>query len=218
MNSSRLAYRFSQAAGFVAAAKIAQAFKVSFILGSYTMFFSMSNCITPLAGAFAGLSGASFALILKMIYAVLVSGGMVSAMRLVDGIPGLFAGYYWASNGLFIRVGVPLACMTAFIAHPVGSQAWGYTLFWWLPIMFYIFSMNNLFAQALGSTLTAHAVGSALWIYLNPMSPDMWLALIPIVVVERLFFASGMVALYKLGQWLSNTIALPVLSRVYKTA
>jgi hypothetical protein len=216
--NSRLAYRFSQAAGFVAAAKVAQIFKVSFVLGSYTMFFSMSNCITPLAGAFAGFGGASFALILKTIYAVLVSGGMVSAIRLIDGIPGFFAGYYWVSNGFFIRVVVPISCMVAFILHPIGSQAWGYTLFWWLPVVFYIVSANSLFTQALGSTLTAHAVGSAFWIYCNPMTPDMWLALIPVVVVERLFFASGMVVLYKLGHWLSHTVSLPVLSRVYKTA
>lgn len=218
MSNSRLYSGWTQVVGIVAAAKVAQAFKVSFILGSFTMFFSMSNCITPLAGAFAGFGGATLALALKISYAILFSGGMVSFMRLTDGIPAFFAGYYWACSGLFIRVIVPLSCMVGFIMHPVGSQAWAYTLYWWLPVILYGASVNNLFARALGGTLTAHAVGSVIWIYVNPMNVQMWHALIPIVAIERLFFASGMVVFYKLGQWLSNTVSFSLFSRLYKTA
>ena len=45
----------------------------------------------------------------------------------------------------------------------------------------------------LGSTFTAHAVGSVIWLYAGLVpNPETWLALIPVVVLERILFASGM--------------------------
>lgn len=53
----------------------------------------------------------------------------------------------------------------------------------------------NLFphvsSKSLGSTFTAHAVGGAMWNYTVPMTPAAWIALIPVVIFERLLFASG---------------------------
>lgn len=88
--------------------------------------------------------------------------------------------------------------MAAFIAHPVGSQAFLYSFYWLIPVAIYLMGRNSLFAQALGSTFTAHAVGSVIWLYANPMTPEIWLALIPVVLVERLVFASGIVLVYQI--------------------
>ncbi len=46
-------------------------------------------------------------------------------------------------------------------------------------------------SKSLGATFTAHAVGGAVWNYIVPMTPAAWIALIPIVIFERLLFASG---------------------------
>lgn len=86
--------------------------------------------------------------------------------------------------------------MGAFIAHPVGAQAWVYSLYWLVPIVLYAVRKKNMFLEALGSTFTAHAVGSVIWIYCDPMTPQAWLTLIPVVLVERLVFASGIVVAY----------------------
>jgi hypothetical protein len=48
----------------------------------------------------------------------------------------------------------------------------------------------------LGSTFIAHAVGSTIWIYTVPMTAQMWLGLMPLVAIERLCFATGMVVSY----------------------
>ena len=86
--------------------------------------------------------------------------------------------------------------MVAFIAHPVGAQAWVYSLYWLIPVVLYFLRKESLFLTALGSTFTAHAVGSVIWIYANPMTPQAWLVLIPVVFIERFVFASGMVVAY----------------------
>lgn len=86
--------------------------------------------------------------------------------------------------------------MGAFIVHPVGGAAWAYSLYWLIPVALYMIRKESLFLTALGSTFTAHAVGSVIWIYANPMTPQTWLALIPVVFIERLVFASGMVVAY----------------------
>ena len=53
----------------------------------------------------------------------------------------------------------------------------------------------NLFpkitSKSIGATFTAHAVGGAIWNYVVPMTPEAWIALIPIVIFERMIFTSG---------------------------
>ncbi|HJO02106.1 MAG TPA: hypothetical protein QF458_04255, partial [Candidatus Woesearchaeota archaeon] len=45
--------------------------------------------------------------------------------------------------------------------------------------------------RSLGATFTAHAVGGALWIWTVPMTPEMYVMLLPITAFERLLFAAG---------------------------
>ena len=149
---------------------------------------------------------------------LLCSGTTLTLMRLTDGIPALFAGYYWSSHTVLFRVIVPISCVLAFIAHPVGAQAWVYTLYWWLPVIFYLLPINTLFITALGSTLIAHAVGSVIWIYGNPSNVHLWHTLLPIVAIERLFFALSMVVFYRLWQKVSATLSVPFFSWIHKTA
>ncbi len=52
-------------------------------------------------------------------------------------------------------------------------------------------SFPDVSSKSLGATFTAHAVGGAMWNYIVPMTPAAWIALIPIVIFERLLFASG---------------------------
>jgi len=84
--------------------------------------------------------------------------------------------------------------MGLFLIHPIGAAASAYTLFWLIPIAFYYISHKNIFFESLGSTYTAHAVGSVIWLYTVDMTPTAWLALIPLVFIERTLFAIGMTA------------------------
>lgn len=174
--------------------------KVSFILGSQVAFFTACAVITPLSGAFAGLAG-SFGVFAVGIMLRLILMGTMPLHFLAYHIPGLFASFYWASSSRFIRLAPAILCMLLFITHPVGGQAALYGLFWLIPVALTLFAQETLFTRALGSTFTAHAVGSVIWLYTVPMSADQWLMLIPVVIMERLLFAAGMVAGYKVIEW-----------------
>lgn len=180
---------------FTSLIKVASIFKVSFIIGAYMACFSATSIVMPLSGAFGGMAGACAVsgLILGM---KLLCGSLISFKYLAYHIPGLFAALYWTTPSLIIRVVVPFVCMIAFIMHPVGGQAWVYSLYWLVPITLYFWPKKNLFFTALGSTFIAHAVGSVIWMYADPMSAPVWLGLIPIVALERLIFASGMVIMH----------------------
>ena len=187
---------------FCAAAKVASLCKISFMIGSYTAFFSLTNCIVPLSGAFAGMCGSSIAVSMSLLVRMVFYGGLLPISYLVHVLPGLFASYYWASKSAAIRVLVPILCMVLFIVHPVGQTAWMYAMYWLVPVILYAIKTKHLFFEALGSTFIAHAVGSIIWLYTVPMPTSMWHVLIPIVLIERLLFASGMVVLHRLVSWI----------------
>jgi hypothetical protein len=206
------------AAGFIAAAQLAKFIKISMVIGSYTAFFSLNNCLLPLAGTFLGMGGAAFITCGKMFLGMAFFGGVFPLSYLAFYIPGFFAAAYWASDSIFIRVIVPLSCMLLFIAHPVGGSVWVYAMYWWIPVILYFMKKNNLLSTALGSTFIAHAVGSVIWLYTVPMAASAWLALLPMVIIERLLFAVGAVGLYKAAEILYATIAVPWIVRIRRSA
>ena len=185
--------------------KLLSLYKVSFIVGSYCMFFSLSNGVLPLIGAFAGLPG---------IIAVGVGGlclrialfPLLSLKVLAMYVPGMVASLAWIEQYKAVRYVVPLVCMGLFIAHPVGGAAWLYTLYWLIPVTLYALKLEGVFAQAVTSTLMAHAVGSTLWIYADPMTPIVWLGLIPVVAIERCIFACGMAIAYTTARFVMGQL------------
>lgn len=187
--------------------------KSSYIVGSFCKFFSIRNSIIPLAGAFGGMGGGMFLCLLRL----LVSGSFksLSLSTLALYVPGLFGGFYWAVRSPLMRAGVPLVCMVLFCSHPVGSQAWGYSLFWLIPLLLNSVRHNSIVLESFGSTYTVHAVGSIMWLYANPMAPAVWWALIPVVLVERTFFAFTMTAFYYGFSFVENYLKASFLSRLY---
>jgi hypothetical protein len=163
-------------------------------------FFSIAHCINPLIGLYAGLSASIFALLIKIGF-TWYSTSLTSLPILVYHIP-TFCGSLYLSNlahssptfaKRLLAAFIPALCMILFSIHPVGSGAFAYTFFWLIPLGTALIPHNNLFLHALGSTFSSHAVGSVLWIYLiNSLSVATWYGLIPVVIAERLFFASGM--------------------------
>lgn len=167
--------------------------KFSFLLGSKVAFFSAINIAAPMVGIIGGFSSAVNFLAIQFLYKFLIIGGSIG---IGYHIPQFFASAYWLSSSKYLRLLVPMACMGLFVLHPVGSQAWIYSTFWLIPMVISFFGFNNLFLRALGSTFVAHAVGSVIWIYTVPMIAAQWISLMPMVCIERLLFATGMVAVY----------------------
>ena len=167
--------------------------KISPIVGASWGFFSVSDVMMPLTGML-GLGFSVCAVLARLGSKVLLFN--VPITNLVYYLPGFCAAGYWAYTGALFRLLVPLSCMVLFVAHPVGFAAAPYALYWLIPIAVYWFDNKSVFLQSLASTFVAHAVGSVLWLYSFDMTAQMWLGLIPVVALERLFFASSMTAIY----------------------
>jgi len=179
--------------------------KINFIVGSQLAHFSAVSIVTPLVGLFSGVAGCWVLLLIKMALRLLYSP-LGSFQILAFYVPGLCASLYLASSHIMVRLILPIVCMILFIIHPVGYASFAYALYWLIPIVLYFMRKKSFFLQALGSTFTAHAVGSVIWLYTVPMSSVLWLGLIPIVIVERLLFASGITITYMVFCNLSNRL------------
>ena len=173
---------------------------VSSIVGSRRLFFSAINCTGPLIGRFNGL-GAFILVLLRRCFFSTNTVSFVLFNPLLYHIPTLIASTYWYSSSRFVRLGLPIILMGLFIMHPIGHQAFVYSLFWLIPMFIHLLRYQTPFTEALGTTFLAHGVGSVLQLYWAPMSTEYWIALLPLVVIERLLFASGMTLVYYGADW-----------------
>jgi hypothetical protein len=169
--------------------------KVNFIVGSTYAFFSGGNCVGPLSGAWYGFVGTSLFALWTIVRSIV--WGELPFTLTAYHISTVCASAYWTTRSWLVRIGIPVACIFLFIAHPVGRQAFFYSFYWFIPLALYFVKKQTLFTTALGSTFTAHAVGSVLWLYTGSYTPAMFVALMPVVIIERLFFACGMVLVHQ---------------------
>lgn len=179
--------------------------KVSFLLGSQMIWFSAANSVLPLAGAFGGVMGSALVFLVRQLLH-LIFFKTVSLSFLAFCVPGLCASLYLATNHYVIRLLLSIACMGLFMVHPVGAQAFVYSLYWLIPVVLFFVPQRSFFLQALGSTFVAHAVGSVIWLYTVPMTAHMWIALMPIVLLERVLFALGMVIAHRMLSFIFGAI------------
>lgn len=171
---------------------IASFFKTSFMVGSKFAFFSAVNCVMPLSGIFAGYTGIFFITMTRLLFLIFCS----STMIMVNTIPSFIASIYATTNSKIMQCLISVICMMLFLLHPEGSMAKLYTLYWIIPIVVSLFFNQYLYLRFLGTTFTAHAVGSVLFLYQTNMSSLYWNGLIPVVIFERLLFTAGMIITY----------------------
>lgn len=162
------------------------------LLGS-NVSFTLFDFFAPIAGAFLGPVFGIISVFSVMITNNLIKDVPWTAGTIIRLFPTLFAVFYFASvskkEGKWI-LAVPVLAIIAFLAHPNGRQVPYYTLFWVIPLIAYKFK-NNLWIKSLGATFTAHSVGGAAWIWAFNLPATVWNSLIPVVISERLLFATG---------------------------
>ncbi len=179
------------------------------IQGANGKAFTLFEFFGPMAGGFLGLGGLAVVGLAKLGNA-LINGASLSFIDVLKLTPMMFAAYYFAKNGARrledkLTIAIPAICMLAFWLHPIGQQAWFYALYWLIPIAAK-FLPDRLLLRSLGTTFTAHAVGSVLFLYTIPTVPALWLGLIPIVIIERGLFAAGIAASYVVFTNVLNTV------------
>lgn len=167
--------------------------------------FMVYDAFAPVAGAFIGALPGVVAVFLMQFVNFLIHGAVIEDIGVVIRfLPMLFAVLYFARKGKFNMI-IPALAIIAFVVHPIGRTVWYYALFWTIPIVAHFFRDRFLLARALGATFTAHAVGGALWIWFFALPASVWISLIPIVALERSFFALGICVSFVL---VNNLLAL----------
>lgn len=178
-------------------------------LAGSNVSFTLFDFFGPIAGAFLGPILGIVSVLAVEITNTLIHHAPWTTGAIVRLFPTLFAVYFFAmvqkKQGKWI-LAVPLLAILIFLAHPYGRQVPYYTLFWIIPIIAYKFR-KNLFMRSLGATMTAHAVGGAAWIWVFNLKPAVWNSLIPVVIEERLLFASGIAASFIIVKYTMSYLA-----------
>jgi len=184
---------------FIAMVLIGKKINFSSVIGAENQFFTLFQFFGPIAGAFLGPLFGVISVLGAELADFLLVGKAFSLINLVRLTPMLFAAYYFGTKKKNLSILIPLICMALFVLHPIGRQAWFYSLYWLIPVFGKVLPKKipgKLFFKSLGATFTAHAIGSTAWLYTIPMTPQQWIMLIPIVAYERFLFASGIAISY----------------------
>ncbi|KKR16766.1 MAG: hypothetical protein UT77_C0002G0105 [Candidatus Daviesbacteria bacterium GW2011_GWC2_40_12] len=175
------------------------------VMGS-NVSFTLFDFFGPIAGGFLGPVLGIVSVLGVELFNLFVKQTPLTTGSIIRLFPILFAVLYFAlihkkaAQGKWLLI-VPLFCIAAFIAHPIGRQVPYYALmFWLIPVIAY-FKKDNLFVKSLGSTFTAHSVGGAAWIWAFNLPASVWNNLIPVVIAERILFAAGIAASYILVKY-----------------
>ncbi|MDD5337141.1 MAG: hypothetical protein PHS02_01525 [Candidatus ainarchaeum sp.] len=167
--------------------------KFSDILGVQSQSFTLFQLIGPIGAGVLGSALGAVSVFAVEVLNFLIGGQPLDLITFVRFFPMVFAALYFGSRSKITDklAAIPaLVCMLLFWMHPAGAQAWYYALYWLIPIGA-VFYKKNILARSLGSTFTAHAIGSVAFLYAFNLPAEVWIALIPIVAVERLTFTAG---------------------------
>ncbi|MCX6798874.1 MAG: hypothetical protein NTW59_02130 [Candidatus Diapherotrites archaeon] len=174
---------------------VASRINFSQLVGSTAQYFTFFQFFGPIAGAFLGPAGGVASVLFAQLIDFFATGKAIEPINILRLLPMLFAAVYFAvflKKGSIAKasVAIPIVCIALFVLHPIGAQAWYYSLFWTIPIIAKVFS-KRLFLRSLGATFTAHAVGSVIWAWSVPMTAEQWAMLVPVTATERVLFALG---------------------------
>lgn len=162
--------------------------KMGFLVGSENASLSLMVATFPVIAYFFP---AYFSI--PLVACAWFSTHLTWPVPLTLGIPTLMATLSWnfsqsenKGNDKLFHIILPVSCMALFYFSSVGADAWLYAAYWLIPIACCFLPLGIL-GRAIKSTFVAHAIGSIIWVYMVPMSPAAWLALIPVVAIERSF-------------------------------
>jgi len=184
---------------FFALVLIGKNINFSAVVGANSQFFTLFQLFGPIAGGFLGPLFGGISVLLAQAGDYLIIGKEWTWINLIRLLPMLFAVWYFGSKKRYVTALVPALCMILFVIHPIGQEAWLYSLYWLIPILGAVLPQKipgRLWFRSFGATFTAHAIGSVVWLYTVPMEASAWLGLIPVVAFERFVFGMGIACSY----------------------
>ncbi len=189
---------------FVALGFLAMQFKFTQIIGS-SLKFSLFDFYGPIVGGFLGSFIGMITVLAMQVVNWAWQGFATDAATAIRFFPMLFAVLYFSKKSKLTLI-APVIAMFGFWAHPEGLKAWYYALYWLIPVAMYFLHDKFIFARALGTTFTAHAVGSVLWIWIFNMKAAVWISLIPVVWKERGLMALGITLTFIIFNYLLSLV------------
>lgn len=172
---------------------------ISQIIGS-TKQFTLFELFAPIGGMFLGpMFGGISAFFVRLLNVILFKQPL-NWFAVFQFLPAVLGAVYFGLKTKKSAIIFPV-CIALFILNPIGRQAWLYSAIWLAPFVA-TFYKKNLFLNSLGATFTAHAVGSVIYLYAFGLTPGIWIALIPVVFLERGFFTVGIFTSY----FIMNTV------------
>lgn len=173
--------------------------------------FTLFDIFAPISGAFLGSPLGIFSVVVMQLVNLVAHGfsgldnsSLLKLAASLRFLPAIFGVWFFAKKERKLLV-VPALAILAFNLHPIGRTVWFYSLFWTIPFFVWPFRERFLLARSLGSTMTAHAVGGAIWIWAFNLPAAVWVSLIPLVIMERAIFALGISASYI---FMNNVLAI----------
>ncbi len=168
---------------------------ISSIVGS-KQSFTPFEFLGPTSGMFLGAWPAAVSVFFVKLFNVLIKHQTFDITTLIRFFPMMLAAVYFGiPKSKKIILAIPLLCIVLFMLHPEGRQAWYFSLYWLIPIACF-FKKDRLVLNALGSTFTAHAIGSTAFLYAFNLPAPVWIGLIPVVFMERALFCAGIWVFY----------------------
>ncbi|MFA6098386.1 MAG: hypothetical protein WCV50_00885 [Patescibacteria group bacterium] len=158
--------------------------------------FSLFDFFAPAIGMFLASIWGAIAVIAVKFTNALITHQTLDFITIVRFFPLAFAAFYLGlrkKRGLIAIV--PIICIILFNLHPNGRGAWFFSLYWLIPVAT-LFIKRSLVFNSLGATFTAHAVGSVAFLYAFNLPSEVWIALIPVVFLERVMFTGGIALSY----------------------
>lgn len=177
------------------------------IVGSKQNFSFFDFMASSSGGFLGGIWGAFLVLVIKLTN-TLIKKETLDLTTVIRFFPLAFATLYFGLKSKKTAI-IPLICMALFIAHPEGRKAWFFSLYWLIPVIA-VFFKNRLIFNSLGSTFTAHAIGSTAFLYAFNLKAAVWLGLIPVVFIERMVMACGIWIFYIAVNTVLNKVAKKV--------
>lgn len=120
----------------------------------------------------------------------------VSVSSLITHMPTFLGTLFLTSESCIVRASISALCISLFLFHPVGFSCWYYIAYWIPPLIIGLLSRPSFLLQAVGSTMTTHAVGTVIWLYTHDTSSAFWSALFYRVWAERLVCIAMLIAGY----------------------
>lgn len=161
------------------------------ILGSWFGHFSWSSIAAPVSAYHFGLLSLFSIIAVKGVFGLQT----LSLFYVCKRLPLLLSSWAFRSQSWITEVVIPAVCMMLFMVHPIGSQVFYYSFYWLIPVSLY-FVPRSIYTRSLSATFIAHAIGSVVWLYFRGLDVSVWNMLMPVVIVERLLMATGMVGLH----------------------